>query len=401
MPASASPTCQLSASEEQIYSSLSCSVSTLQSPIPSVVVITDIGKDYDDMAALLVLAELHRLSQIHLRAVVTNLMPAMKRAKVARRMLDLLGLADVPVGVGSRASATEYPQHSYEFVWEEDAISAMSDEDFWGGQELLLKAYTDAQDEGRKITLVLISSLTDIDAFAHANGCLFKETTASIKVQGYNEFKDGTLVAREDSPAANNRFDPSAAKRFHALIQDLCIPSTTFTKFVAYSTPLPTDIFVQLAATGHSIGRHLNWLHYEITKEFYAQSLQPILHKEDQTPQLVLNTRTSWFETHGTEARLPKPEELEPYLKLPILYDAIAALGVLRPESMDALARVESSRWGVRLPFEPNMRETIHGEVGQASEEDTTGTFHRERVALIISALMKGALLHAQLSLMN
>lgn len=397
---SAPQKCQLTDLENQVYAALeasSSSTSALQSPIPFVIVITDISKDYDDMSALLILAELHRLRLIDLRAIVTNLMPAIKRAKFARRMMDLLGLGpnEVPVGKGMRACVVEHLELSYEFGWEQEAISTMNDEDFPDGQQVLLDAYTAAKREGRKVTVVLISSSTDIDKFTTAHEDLFKEMTASIEIQGYNEFKDGLFIPREDSPAANNRFDPPAAKRFHTLIQKLCIPSTTFTKFIAYTIPLRADLFVQLADSGHPIGTHLNWLHYEITREFYAQSLHT-LYKEDHTPQLVLRTRTSWYEKHSADADLPDPEEIRPYLNRPILYDAIAALNVLRPEDMKALASVGSPEWGVRLPYEPNMRGgTIHGEVGQAKGEDILPTFHPQRVALIISALMKGALLNA------
>ncbi|KAA8563638.1 hypothetical protein EYC84_011661 [Monilinia fructicola] len=47
--------------------------------IPHVLVITDIGKDYDDLTAMMVLKELHRLGAIKLQGFIANLAPAYKR----------------------------------------------------------------------------------------------------------------------------------------------------------------------------------------------------------------------------------------------------------------------------------------------------------------------------------
>jgi hypothetical protein len=66
-----------------------------------VVVITDVAKDYDDLAAIVVLKELHRLGYVRLEAFIVNLKPARKRAIYLRAALDSLGLQDIPVGVGN------------------------------------------------------------------------------------------------------------------------------------------------------------------------------------------------------------------------------------------------------------------------------------------------------------
>jgi inosine-uridine nucleoside N-ribohydrolase len=383
---------KLSAAEEQVYHCLSSP--TISVDIPSVIVISDVGKDYDDMVALLVLKELHRLGVICLKSMVANLMPAVRRAKMARRIFDLLGLEDVPVGIGQRASNKDYPENAYEFGWEQDAIDAMKDEDFRSGEELLRQSYVDAQRDGKKITVVLLSSLTDIDSFVASNEELFAHSTACVQIQGYNEFINGKLVPHQISPAANNMFDLPAAERFHALIQRLNIPSTTFTKNIAYVLPLSNDIFRQLAATGTSIGIHLEWLHFQITKQFYADSLTDLF-KVDQTPEVILKMRTTWFDSHSPSDPLPKPEDLRPYLKKPILYDAIAVLGVMGEEVLQRLSNVGDKDWGVSPPFQADMRAGIHGEVGRVDEK-SLHTFHPERMALILTALAKGALLYAE-----
>jgi len=390
MPGISIPSHGLSDLQRQVYESLLSSIPMRALPV---VVITDIAKDYDDMAALLILAELHRLQHIELRAVVANLMPAHQRAKVAKRTLDLLGLREVQVGIGTKACVKDHDVHAYEFCWEEESIGAMRDEDFLPGETLLYRTYRAAQQAGEKIAVVCLSSLTDINQFATTYEDLFSSTTASCQIQGASQVIDGHLVPHQSIPAANNFFDPAAAKHFHALIQRGGIQSTTFTKHAAFALPLPDDIFRQLAETRTSIGAHLDWLHFEITKQFYADSVHNP-YRADITPQVVLKARTTWYDTHhdGAAAKLPRPDDLRPYLKRPLVYDAIAALGVLSEEALDGLANVGQQEWGICRPFTPDMRGGIHAEVGRA-DETAMKTFHPERVSLIITALLKGVLL--------
>jgi hypothetical protein len=56
------------------------------------VVITDLAKDYDDLAVIIVLKELYRLRFMHLEAFIANLELSRKRAIYGRVALDSLGL---------------------------------------------------------------------------------------------------------------------------------------------------------------------------------------------------------------------------------------------------------------------------------------------------------------------
>lgn len=113
-----------------------------KSPRP-VVVITDLGEDYDDLTALTVLKELHRLGLIQLRAVVANLVPADKRARLARAVLDSLRLQDVAVARGTRGSLDEHGVSEYEFSWGEfvSAVDVDVDVPELDGKDLLRKVY--------------------------------------------------------------------------------------------------------------------------------------------------------------------------------------------------------------------------------------------------------------------
>lgn len=69
----------LSQPESGVYQKLLDICVAGQKPRP-IVVITDVRKDYDDLAALVNLKEFHRMKLVELRAVVANLMPADQRA---------------------------------------------------------------------------------------------------------------------------------------------------------------------------------------------------------------------------------------------------------------------------------------------------------------------------------
>jgi hypothetical protein len=82
---------------------------------PGVVVISDLAKDYDDLAAMVELKELDRFEIVELEAYIANLEPADMRAIYGRAALDSLGLQHVPIGVGTKASTKKHEEYGYEF----------------------------------------------------------------------------------------------------------------------------------------------------------------------------------------------------------------------------------------------------------------------------------------------
>ncbi|KAG8470407.1 hypothetical protein KFE25_008828 [Diacronema lutheri] len=66
------------------------------------VLITDPGPDPDDMKTMLIAGILHRQKEIKMHAIVANGgHQAERRAKLALCLMDLIGVRDVPVGIGS------------------------------------------------------------------------------------------------------------------------------------------------------------------------------------------------------------------------------------------------------------------------------------------------------------
>jgi hypothetical protein len=64
-------------------------------------VLSDPGQDLDDEMCFIMLRYLTERKLVNLVGVVMTLAPAFDRARLARGSLDLLGLPDVPVGVGT------------------------------------------------------------------------------------------------------------------------------------------------------------------------------------------------------------------------------------------------------------------------------------------------------------
>jgi inosine-uridine nucleoside N-ribohydrolase len=179
-----------------------------QCPRP-IVVITDPGLDYDDLAALAVLKELHRLGLVELRAVVANLMPAEKRARFAKAALNSLGLIDVPVACGTHGSPEEHQVMKHELESHEVELSwnvSVAPEDIsqQDGQDLLLEVYENAKAKGEKLHLLCLSSLQDIHQFASAHAHLVVECTSEVHMQSGNYIsEEGNL--EPDVNAATTR----------------------------------------------------------------------------------------------------------------------------------------------------------------------------------------------------
>jgi hypothetical protein len=79
------------------------------------VVITDLAKDYNDLAAIVVLKELYRLGFVHLEAFIANLELSHKRTIYGQAALDSLGLQDIPISISTKASTKKHEEYKYEF----------------------------------------------------------------------------------------------------------------------------------------------------------------------------------------------------------------------------------------------------------------------------------------------
>jgi hypothetical protein len=357
---------------------------------PRVVVITDLAKDYDDLAAMVVLKELHRLGVVKLLGFIANLMPADKRARFGRGALDSLGLQNIPIAKGTsgfpKSARRKHTELAYEFdcdfMAEADSVTEEG-----GGELLLLKLCQDAvKGESKdKLTLVLISSLEDIYTFSKNHGELLKNAVSNIVLQGgYTISTEGKLEPEE--AANNNRYDMDAAKEFHAFMQEWSIPSVVYTKVAAFATSLTSDLFAEMAETGHPLGKHLRKVQVSQDLSFYKTASNENPEKRfaafmDQ--KWFLENKTSWFDSNPPDEPYPKGDAVIPWLTKVIVYDALAALGASGSDALDALKV---------LTHNSTHPPSIHQIVGFAGPPSDPGIYP-EQMASVLSALLKGSLL--------
>lgn len=354
-----------------------------QKPRP-LVVITDAGKDYDDLAALTLVKELHRLKLVEVRAVVTNLMPVEKRVRFVRGALNELGLRQIPVAQGTGGSLEEHEELDYEFDTDFMApVDSPAPED---GQELLRGTYASAKERDEKLHVLCLSSLQDIQQFANTYPDLFVMCTDEVYMQGGNQISPQGKF-EPDGKAANNRFNLPAAADFHTTLEEKRLSSHTYTKDASFAVPLTSELFAELAATGNPIGVHLRRVQVEQDLTFYERSCESDPDKRfapymDQS--WFLQNKTDWpKQTHGKETKRPVGKEVVPYLTKLVLYDVLAALGSGGNEVVDALDIFRERDRSVQ------DHET-HFWILEGRD------IVPERLAVAISSLMKGSLLAVQ-----
>ena len=179
---------------------------------PRIVVFTDIEQDYDDLLAVIFLAEMHRMGAVELAGFVANHRPANERAKFLRTVLRLLNLPDVEVAVGTPGVKDDDPlKDAPNFYYElknttfENAswnkkknpkiAKQLIDQPLPSGQELMR---TLVDPKRPPLTVLLISTLQDIGEFCTSNpSCLYPLTRLSGAI--------GSALAPESLPAHPER----------------------------------------------------------------------------------------------------------------------------------------------------------------------------------------------------
>ena len=385
---------------------------------PRVVPITDLAKDYDDLAAMVVLKELHRLRVIKLVGFVANLMPSDRRALFGRGALDSLHLTEVPIAKGTtgypkiayqgKVGAKQHQELPHEFKGMDefpalDPSNEMLSKD-GEGEKLLLELFSDAANAGKKLTLLLISSLEDIFTFSQNHPKELRDGVKNVILQGgYAIDEEGKLVPAKD--ANNNRYDMEAAEKFHQFLQENSIPSVVYTKVAAFATPLYTDLFAELEGTGHPLGKHLRMVQVEQDLAFYWSACNKDAKKrfaDYMDQKWYLKNKTSWFDNldeksplyllptdplyHAPDAPFPKGAKVVPYLTKVVVYDALAALGSCGDDALEALHILNAST--IQAP-------SIHKVVGSSGPPPDIG-INPEEMAIALSALLKGSLLASQ-----
>ena len=154
-----------------------------QPPVPvPLVLISDPGQDLDDEMSYIMLRYLVKKGLVELRGIICTLAPAFDRARLCRGTLDLLGLHDCPVGIGTDGGDQEGLHTAKCFA--ESASSYMpaaaseSCSTLTPGRGLLYRLYCEA--EPKSLTLAIIASLKDAALFLRDHETLFVEKTKEV-----------------------------------------------------------------------------------------------------------------------------------------------------------------------------------------------------------------------------
>ncbi|CAG8979620.1 hypothetical protein HYALB_00011983 [Hymenoscyphus albidus] len=372
----------------------------LRSPkhVPRVVVITDIAKDYDDLVAMILLKELHRLGLIKLLGFVVNLQPTQTRSKYARGALDTLGLLDMPVAWGEKATdANDVAPYEFESEFGSDHCTFLpldeqktsKDPDvIESGIKFMEKIVSDST--FNDITFLLISSLSDMATLVQRTQARYRMRQSDSDSDGENESelltelmenpstrlnlqtldkmkgrKQGTLAKYirrvvlqggftstfdpdtqeynvENDQSANNKTDSASAQFVHKFLAVNDVPAIVYNKWAASACGFPQKLFADLRDTGHILDHHLYERQEVQDLKYYEDARLPETRFQGKTQEDFLKTKTNWYELHpeGDVTPIPVEKEVLQYVKI-ILYDVLAALDTAGKDVRDALEVLE------------------------------------------------------------
>lgn len=238
----------------RLYVCRDCSCCYYQSRISPVLVITDDGRDVDDVTALAYLVG----AGVNIAGIVTTHMIPDRRALIAREYMNHLDMPDVPIGVGSIFPMSKEDEALVRYLREHTIRyngSTMTYEGmglvpcFPSAEEVIMGAI---KKYGKDLRVAAMAPMTDLAHFAQSHPDVFSQI-GGIFIQGQATVENGALVP--DPQAYNIKEDEEAASTIFAW-QDK-IPITLVGKFAAYQVPLERADFRAFAETGNPAGKHL------------------------------------------------------------------------------------------------------------------------------------------------
>lgn len=188
--------------------------------------------------AMILICNLESLGLVRMCCAVANLQPAFDRARLTRGTLDVLGMFDCPVGIGTDGG--EGGAH-YNDTFSETGESYMPPSHslrahaLQPGRKLLHTVFSEAA--SHSLTVVLISSLKDIALFLRDNEQLFVDKCAEVVIMGgvrSGKSAGGFLVP---DTAHNNEFDKGAADFFYFRCQQVRINNVSTFEYANYIAP--------------------------------------------------------------------------------------------------------------------------------------------------------------------
>jgi hypothetical protein len=389
---------------------------------PRVFVFTDVEQDYDDLLAVIFLAEMHRMGVIELVGFVANHQPALKRARFLRTVLHLLELGHIPVAVGT-SGVEDAKSHGADLYYGLKNITfdqaSWNNDPFLSGAELISQVLRSKPN----VTALMLSTLQDIGEFFDR-----QDKTGNFKANNFTKFvsQGGYEVkvqkaaqsgnAGQNSNAgsnsapkvkvsiepvkdmANNKFHPTQAANYTRHLAAHSLTSDTWSREAAKAARLPGDFMEELFKYG-PLGAHLEWLWMRQEFKFYWDPFNwPFM--DFLNTDWYLNTRLGMGKT-TTDFKSYQGKELPfheaaPKIKV-IAYDGCAAVGAVGDGFMRAMGILDPDN---KLPDynRPSVAGHPHRVFGKAADEpdrrdpENLGGIDPGRLANVLRTFLLGSL---------
>ncbi|KAL7517295.1 hypothetical protein ACHAWX_002227 [Stephanocyclus meneghinianus] len=209
-----------------------------------VIIFTDIGRDVDDEMALVLLSSLRKMRMLDPIAVIATLSPEKNRAYLARGSMDILEMADVPVGIGSSGGIRSCVKLEIY-----DAEYSLASPDIHGsGMDLVYKVLESAPE--KSVQLLCLASLTDVATLIREQQDLFTSKVKEVALMGGVMPIDDQEALSPDT-AYNNNCDMDSAEFVYEKCQELRVPTATLSRWAAYGCPCRPLLMDQLARIDH------------------------------------------------------------------------------------------------------------------------------------------------------
>ena len=231
-----------------------------------IIVITDVGRDIDDAMALILLASLKRMLLVRPLAVITTLPPEQDRARLARSILDSLGLHDVPVGIGTQI---DMPDEKLNLSCFEGVH--VDRNDFERGDVLMARVLRDANDCSVKI--LCIANLKDVSEFIVKHNDIFRAKVKEVILMGGVTIKDGDL--QPDPLAFNNHTQLQSANHVFAECLQHKIATTSVSRIAAYELQFQISWFENLQQSQHQLAKRIRDLNLKAMKTLWRRCNVP------------------------------------------------------------------------------------------------------------------------------
>ena len=268
----------------------------------------DFGNSPDGEKGLIMAVAMRRIGLVGELTVVANLGDSRTRARLAKGTLNALGAHEIKVAAGSDGGRANETLHDYEI--EACPYLAPDEElDARGGHELALAAIRDSRDNGRKITLVLFSALTDMAALLRDPRWdeLAPDTVSHVVIMGgLIEAADGSLDL--DRGATNNTYDPESAELVYgSLIQDgglgKGIQLIVVTRHAAGAVRLPKRA---LDGSSHPTALRLTMAEHLSLQKLWTRVHRTQPQREAANDTLPIRCDPAWFRKRFLGDKAPK-----------------------------------------------------------------------------------------------